>query len=177
MPVPMQLLYVIISAFLFQGGGTGPVVRPIDRQGLHDLIRSDSGNVVLVNAWASWCKPCIEEMPALVRLARKYRKQKFSLILVAIDDPDKLDSEIRPMLTRAGVDFPSFILQGTPDDEFINTMNSSWSGALPATFCYNPGGTQVAMLVGGKPFKKFDSLIAPFFRKPGARPVTGSRGS
>jgi thiol-disulfide isomerase/thioredoxin len=150
-----------VQAQHHDAGKNLPVVKPIDHQGLRDLIRSDSGNIVLVNTWASWCKPCQEEMPALVRIAGKYRKQNLTLILVAIDDIDNLQKTIRPMLARLGVSFPSFILQGTPDGEFISAMNPSWSGALPTTFIYDRAGQQTAMLVGGKTYRQFLKALSP----------------
>ena len=150
-----------------------PAVKPIDRQGLRDLIRADSGSIVVVNTWASWCKPCQEEMPALVRLAARYRKQNVVLILVAIDDIDILQKTIRPMLARFGVTFPSYILQGTADDEFITSMNAAWSGALPATFLYDRTGKQTSMLVGGKSYRQFAAAVGRLAgaKSPGVKPV------
>jgi thiol-disulfide isomerase/thioredoxin len=158
------LLILFLPVMAAAGGGKSlPAVTPIDRSGLLDRIRADSGRVVIVNTWASWCKPCQEELPALVKIAARFRRQNPDIILVAIDEIGLRDSVIRPMLARAGVSFPSFLLQGTADDEFINSLNPSWSGALPATFLYDTYGKQSAMLVGGKSYKKFLEAVSPLF--------------
>src|SRR5947209_5130069 len=65
-----------------------PAVQRITHEQLESMVRKDSGNVVLVSAWATWCKPCNEEMPSLVRLRREFRSRPFTLILISADELD-----------------------------------------------------------------------------------------
>ncbi|MFZ4498755.1 MAG: TlpA disulfide reductase family protein [Burkholderiales bacterium] len=67
----------------------------------HDLARY-RGKVVVVNFWASWCAPCIEEMPGFVRLQEKYRDRGLVFVGVAIDDPDA----VGPFMQRLGINYP-----------------------------------------------------------------------
>jgi len=154
--------------FLLAGGFTAqgqpgaeslPAVTPVDIDQLMEKVKQDSGNVVLVNAWASWCKPCQEEMPALVKLRKINYNKGFRLIFIAIDDTEIIDRTIRPILKKHAVSFPSYILSRTPDNVFIEKMNSKWSGALPASFIYDRKGTPVTMLVGGKKYQQFADVL------------------
>lgn len=105
---------------------------------LRDVVRDSQARVVLVNVWATWCQPCLEEFPDLLRIEREYRGRGVKLILVSGDFDTEVPNVVK-FLSRQGVDFPTYIKAGS-DMEFINTMNSEWSGALPATFVYDSGG-------------------------------------
>ncbi len=136
-----------------------PAVTYVRLDDVKSMIRRDSGNVVLVNAWASWCKPCQEEMPGLLRLRTEMAGRSFRMILVSIDDPDSIASAVRPALRKLGVDFPTYLLHGTPDEAFIDGMDSTWNGALPATFLYDRAGRLADRMVGGKSYQKFQEAV------------------
>ena len=136
-------------------------IQQIDLTGLRDKINENDGKLKVVNFWASWCDPCKEEMPYLVKLNSNY-KDKIELILVAIDDPDSIDAVLRPVLVRSGVEFTSYIKKEGNDDQFINGIDSSWGGNLPATFIYNNLGTQVEKLVSGQTYNKFEEAIKKY---------------
>ena len=135
-----------------------PVVKPIHVRDLKELVKRDSGKIVFVNAWATWCKPCKEEMPQLVRLRKKYAQQ-LSLILVSADDSEIVDTKVRPTLKSLGVDFPSFIINERTDEAFINGMDSTWNGALPTTFIYDRSGKLDTMTTGGRTYQQFEALL------------------
>jgi thiol-disulfide isomerase/thioredoxin len=136
-----------------------PPVIPVSMEQLMEKVKEDSGQVVLVNAWASWCKPCQEELPALMQITEKYYSRGFRLILIAIDDTDIVDQTIRPLLQKVGARFTSYILVKTPDDVFIAKMNSEWTGALPASFIFDRNGKPARMMVGGKTYQQFEEIV------------------
>ena len=133
---------------------------------LKNLISKDSGSVVLLNIWATWCKPCKDEMPRLLQLKKKYQSAPFDLILVSADDIDQIDSVIKPMLSELGVGFPTYIIHDSTDDAFINGMNSDWNGALPTSFLYSKQGNLVDMMVGERTLSQFEKAIAPLIKVP-----------
>jgi thiol-disulfide isomerase/thioredoxin len=101
-------------------------------------VGASDREAVVVNVWATWCLPCREEFPDLMRLHRQYRDRGVELVLVSADFADRLP-EARRFLKAQGVDFPSFLKVGD-DMEFIDGLSPKWSGALPATFVYERGG-------------------------------------
>lgn len=135
-------------------------VIPVTLEQLSERLKEDSGNVVLLNVWASWCKPCLEEMPALVKLEKKYADRGMRLIFIAIDDTEIIESKIKPILKKNGISFPTYILVNTPDNMFIDSMNPKWSGALPASFIYRRDGILDSMLVGGKSLQQFETVLS-----------------
>ena len=132
-----------------------PPVDTINHVQLLEMVRRDSGKVHLINVWATWCKPCREEIPTLLRLRRELRKRGFALTLVSADDVEITDGKVKPMLRQFGVEFQTYIMQDVNDEAFIRGMSPDWSGALPTSFIYDKHGALVDMIVGEKKYEQF----------------------
>jgi thiol-disulfide isomerase/thioredoxin len=161
-----KLLLLLAFALLGGGGRTAaPVPKSLDARGLAALLARDSGKVVLVNAWASWCRPCREEMPGLLELRKRYAVEGFRLVLLSADDRDLAATDVRRALDSAGVDFETYITGDSTEEAFINGLSPDWGGALPATFLYDRAGKRVAMHVGARTVAQFEKEILPLLRK------------
>ena len=134
-------------------------IETIDEFQFQKLIRERNGRALLVNVWASWCVPCREEFPDLVRLAKKYRNKPVDVIGISADYPDELETKVRPFLKAQKVNFANYIQNFESDEAFINMLNEKWSGALPATFLFNAQGEQVDFFQGRFDYKKMKSLL------------------
>ena len=147
------------------GRNTLPLVKKVRLAELKQILRDDTGKVVLVNAWATWCKPCREEMPNLLKVSRLYRQEPFRLVLISADDPDDVETKVRPALRKFGVDFSSYIMNDSTQDAFITGMNEEWSGALPATFLYDREGKLAEMKVGERSYRQFREAVNKLLRR------------
>jgi thiol-disulfide isomerase/thioredoxin len=114
-----------------------PIV-PADIATIQAAIKEPGASAVLVNVWASWCDPCREEMPDLLRFYRAHRKEGVRLLLVSADDKDDL-AAAQAFLREQKVDFETY-LKVDKDMPFIAAFDNSWSGALPASFLYDGRG-------------------------------------
>jgi len=119
---------------------------PADAQTILRAVRQPGASAVMVNVWATWCDPCREEMPALLRFYRKHAKRGLRLVLVSADDPENRNAATR-FLAAKGVDFPTWIKQGD-DMAFIDALDPRWSGNLPVTLFFDSKGTQRARIDG-----------------------------
>lgn len=100
------------------------------------------GRVVLVNFWATWCAPCLEEMPTLAALERAKGSSDFAVVPISVDGPTK-ETEARAMLARlAGNDLP-FLIEPTR-----RIPISARAGGLPTTILYDREGRELARLAG-----------------------------
>jgi len=98
---------------------------------LQAALRAHEGEALLVNLWSTWCEPCVEEMPELVRTAARYEGRGLRLVLISADFPEQRD-EARAFLDRVGAPTPSWFKTGS-DNDFLETLHPELSGALPAT--------------------------------------------
>ena len=132
-----------------------PRVEPATSGRVLEAVRASGAPVTLVNVWATWCAPCREEFPDLVRFERDWRGRGVRVILVSADFEDQLP-EVRAFLARHGVTAASWIKSGD-DMQFINGLDPKWSGALPATFVYDRRGTLRRFWEGMADYSRFES--------------------
>lgn len=124
-----------MTAFLLAGA---LALVPADSARVLEEVRRPGAEAVLVNVWATWCTPCREEMPDLVRIHREWKGRGFRLVLVS-GDFEEDEAAAREFLASVGVDFPTY-LKNESDMAFIDALDARWSGALPATFLYDGRG-------------------------------------
>ncbi|HEX8293995.1 MAG TPA: TlpA disulfide reductase family protein, partial [Pyrinomonadaceae bacterium] len=120
-----------------------PKVTEIDEAALKSLLGAGAGRTrpLLVNFWATWCVPCREEFPDLVKIRRQYTAEQLDFILVSLDDPSDIDKAVPEFLSEArATAFPSYLLHAADESVAINVVDQTWSGELPATFLYDRSG-------------------------------------
>ncbi len=124
---------------------------------LQDVVNSYQGKkTVLVNVWATWCAPCVEEFPHLVELQETY-EDELQVIFVSADFPDSRDRALS-FLKEQNVDWPTYFKTGK-DQPFIEALSGEWSGALPFTKIINKEGKVVASWEQGADYEKFETNI------------------
>jgi thiol-disulfide isomerase/thioredoxin len=120
---------------------------PVDETGYRAILKSNTGNVLLVDFWATYCAPCREEMPRLSKLESRLRDKRFHLVTISADDPEQEAAAVE-FLKKGGVSGPAYLRRAKDDDKFINSVDAKWSGALPALFLYDRQGKLVKSFVG-----------------------------
>ncbi len=135
-----------------------PDLRPADAKRILDEVRRPGAEVVVVNVWATWCLPCREEFPDLVRLYRSYAAKGLRLVLVSADFGDDRQEHVRRFLAEHGVDFPSFVKE-EDDMEFIDKLEPRWTGALPATMVYDAKGVLRRFWEGTRPYPMMEKSV------------------
>lgn len=103
---------------------------------LENMIQAENEMLLVVNFWATWCKPCIEELPYFEALQKKH-KSRVKVILVSLDFPNKLDSQLKPFVTKNRLQSQVVLLDDPYENEWIPRVDSTWSGAIPATLIIN----------------------------------------
>ena len=117
-------------------------VMPLDEAALSKLVKNDTENLLLVNVWATWCGPCVKELPELVTINRMYRNRKFKLVTISMDEPDEGEAVLKE-LTRSHVSATNYHLAIDDRDRFANLLDRKWEGPLPYTLLIAPGGKVV----------------------------------
>jgi len=114
----------------------------IDDKGIKELLKNTSDKLRLINVWATWCGPCVEEFPEFVEMNHMYRDRGFEFVSISADDPARKDKALK-FLQREEASGPNYIF--TTDDKYklIEAVDPKWEGALPYTILVEPGGKVV----------------------------------
>ncbi len=102
-------------------------------------LKNNNDTTYVVNFWATWCKPCVEEMPAFETVNSSYKDEKLKVILVSLDFPEKLKSLVIPFIDRKKIRSKVVLLDDPDANSWIPKTSDQWSGAIPATVVVKNG--------------------------------------
>lgn len=132
----------------------------LDETKWEQLRAQHRGRVLLVNFWATWCDPCREEFPGLVRLHRTYRDRGLSLVAISMDEPESV-AAIEHFLKSQGAQFGSYRHNFRDFAALIDSINPRWGGAIPATFLYDRQGKLVSSWQSATRYEEFERALEP----------------
>lgn len=103
--------------------------------------RVDAGKdtTYIINFWATWCSPCIKELPAFEKFGQDSKTEKMKLLLISVDLPSELKTSVIPFIKKNNFRSEVLFLTEKDPQEYINRIDSSWSGAIPSTLFVKKG--------------------------------------
>ncbi len=122
---------VFISGFIF-----GQEIKKVKITDLEKTI-TESKTPLIINFWASWCKPCLEEIPYFMEEVQKHRKDSLKLLLVSLDMKEAYPVQIKKTISKRKITVPVQWLDETNADYFCPKVDPKWSGAIPASLFIN----------------------------------------
>jgi thiol-disulfide isomerase/thioredoxin len=136
----LRMIKKFLFIFILIGFATVANSQKIARWKIEDVSKSfsaDNDTVYVVNFWATFCKPCNEEIPDFIRLAEKYKKQKVKLMLVSLDLASYVPVRLPEFIKKNKYKTNHVWLNETDADRFCPMIDEKWSGAIPATIIVN----------------------------------------
>ncbi len=114
----------------------GVTVNSYDFNRLKPLLNKQNDTTYVVNFWATWCKPCIEELPNFEKLHANFKNQKVKVLLVSLDLPRQVESNLILYIKKKHLQSSVVHLKDPDMNSWINKVDPQWSGAIPATIIY-----------------------------------------
>ncbi len=128
---------------------------------LESLLNRTNDTIYVVNFWATWCKPCVKELPYFEELHNTFASKKVKVLLVSLDFPDQIQTKLVPFLHDKQLKSDVHVLTDGDMNSWIPQVNKDWSGAIPATLVYNK--TQRAFYEQSfDSFEDLTKIIKPF---------------
>jgi thiol-disulfide isomerase/thioredoxin len=129
----MRSACVLLLLFLCFGASS-PKLQKLDDRQVAELGKS--GDIVILNFWATWCAPCVEEIPVFVKIQKRFKNLK--VIGVSMDELNE-EQKIDQFLKEHPVNYRIALWTGNDLERMVNSIDPKWNGPIPATFIYKKG--------------------------------------
>ncbi len=127
-----SILLIIINVQCFAQNAS--VIKITD---LEKRIKNNSDTTYIVNFWATWCAPCIKELPAFDSINMDYINEKVKVLLICMDFKEDLASKLLPFMKKKNIKSEVMLLDEVNGNYFIPKVSEQWSGVIPATLIIN----------------------------------------
>jgi thiol-disulfide isomerase/thioredoxin len=136
-------------------------VEMVDRNWISRMSQNNSDTTYVVNFWATWCKPCVEEIPHFEKLNALYAHQKVKVILVSCDFRKQLESRVLPFIKNKKIESKVVFMNETNPDTWIDKVDSKFTGAIPATLIINGKKDFRYFNEGETTFETLEAIVKP----------------
>lgn len=134
------LLFLSIPFLVFSGNRQNETeVKVVDFKEFKPLLEQDDDTIYVVNFWATWCAPCIKEIPYFEEFGEKYRDKKVKVLMVSLDMRNQLETGLIPFIEKEKIKNEVILLDDPKFNEWIPVVDKDWTGAIPATLVYGNG--------------------------------------
>ena len=129
--------FIVTILLILVGHSVNAQVKLLTLSELEERVAKGKDTTYVVNFWATWCGPCVEELPYFERLNNENVKKPFKVILMSLDFKSKLKTDVLPFVAKHKIKSEVFVVNETDQQKFIDRVDKNWSGALPATLILN----------------------------------------
>lgn len=149
----MKALYYLIPGclFIFYTGliysenrsvsdeGVNKEIKVVEFEQIRPLLEKDNDTVYVINFWATWCAPCIKEVPYFEQLGEKYRDKNLKILMISMDMPSQIESSLIPFIQKNNMKNEVILLDDPDFNSWIPLVDKKWQGGIPATLIYGKG--------------------------------------
>jgi thiol-disulfide isomerase/thioredoxin len=132
---------------------------------ISQVKNNKSDTIYVINFWATWCKPCVEELPYFEQLQKKYSNSNVKVLLVSNDFKKQIDSRLKPFIKSKNIKSEVLFMNETNPNNWIDKVESKWSGAIPATLIICGKKNFNYFKEGEITFDELDNTIKPLLKK------------
>ncbi|MBS4013130.1 MAG: redoxin domain-containing protein [Bacteroidetes bacterium] len=134
----------------------------VDFDFIKPLFEKENDTTYLINFWATWCSPCVKEIPYFEEIAKKYSSEKLKIYLINLDFPSHYESRLLPFVKEKNVRSEIIMLNDPNENRWIDAVNPKWTGAIPATIIYNKDKREFHEKEFS--FEELDNLVLKFLK-------------
>ena len=154
----MKYLLVIIAAIFFNFEGKAQTIPAFSAD---QIIKQTSSKdtIYIINFWATWCAPCVAELPEFNALKRRYEKWPVRVILVSLDFKEDYPAKLGRFIEMKKLRPDIFWLSDSDPNIFIPKIENSWGGSIPATIIVAPGKGVKKFIEGSVTERQISNIV------------------
>lgn len=152
-------LVLLVTLSWAQPATAGAPTQLVSADELRARLAAERGQVVVVAFWATWCAPCLKELPELAKLNAAWRERGTKLIAVAMDEPTALAAQVEPFRLRYFPEVDGLLRSETEMDTMVSVVDPAWNEILPTTYIIGRDGKVFKKIQGIKPYAELEALL------------------
>ena len=131
------ILILLLSTTLSLSSASAQKVQYIRVPDLEKILKNPENKLFVLNLWATWCPPCVKEMPAFEKTAAQYGTENVRFVMVSLDFPSQVEKQLIPFLKKNNITLDVAVMMDTDYDSWISKVDEKWQGNIPATLFFN----------------------------------------
>ncbi|MGB0524714.1 MAG: TlpA disulfide reductase family protein [Flammeovirgaceae bacterium] len=163
----VALLFFIATSFDYTGNEAtteGQEIKAVKFKEIQRLMDDDSGDLQVINFWATWCGPCVKEMPSFEKAREKYAAKGVKFTLVSLDFKEDLENKVIPFVNRKKIKSDVILLDNVKYDTWIGKVDDDWEGEIPVTLFVNKKKGIRYFVKAAMEFEELDATIARYLK-------------
>lgn len=153
------MLLLIPFLLLAENNNSEVAIPVMNFDQLQPLLQKENDSIYVINFWATWCGPCVKEIPYFEQLRKNYQDKKLKILMISLDMPNQLDSRVIPYIKKQGMQNPVILLDDPKFNDWIPLVDKQWTGAIPATLIYGNGFRK--FYPGELTYEELESIVKP----------------
>jgi len=133
----LKIIFLFVFIAFFSCDKKESTVKTYNYDALKPLLNKNGDKTYVVNFWATWCKPCVAELPSFEKINKDYKNKNVEVLLVSMDFANQIEGQLLPFIKENKITSEVVVLDDPDQNKWINDIDKSWSGAIPATIIYN----------------------------------------
>jgi len=133
----MNPLAFMVLLLVFMSSAQAQDLRKIDTDSLKEILAKESSQLTIINFWATWCSPCVTELPYFQSLASEYSDSEIEILLISLDFPSQVESTLLPFIQEKKINLEVLLMTELDYNKWISKVDESWKGNLPATLFFH----------------------------------------
>ena len=138
----MKNIYIYLSIIgllsLFScNKASNDTIEVVDFDGLYSKIDLSVDKTYVINFWATWCAPCVKELPYFEEVNKQSKDRNIEVILVSLDFPSQIESKLQPYLKKNKIKSKVILLDDSKMNTWVPKVSEQWDGGIPATLIVN----------------------------------------
>jgi thiol-disulfide isomerase/thioredoxin len=133
----LSLFLYVILLLLPVGQAFCQQAEKADWPRLETLLREENDSITVLNFWATWCKPCVAEIPHFEKVRKEYQGKPIRFIYISLDFAEEKEKRLDPFVARKMPGARVWLLTETDYNRWISRIDPDWSGSLPATLLFH----------------------------------------
>jgi len=156
-----KLAFTIVTCLLIAPlSGRAQEVEVISFEQLQEIIHAPQDQWHVVNFWATWCAPCVKELPYFEKAREKYETQGVQFTLVSLDFLNVVEKKVKPFVLKNGLGAEVLVLDQPRGGEWLAAVEENWEGGIPITLIFNNGKKIRKFIDGAVTYEALDEAIS-----------------